>query len=320
VSRVLFVTQLSWIVFTLFFLQLNVYALSDAVNEKINENNTNNLNPEKYYSPKIASITEIVESSNFQTEFFQLRSNLNIFIIDFATLEEQGVSMNRVALLIESSNAPKEWVVNDEEMEKLILETRQNTATLYLGHDVRIESLAYFFNMVKKNSIKINQYEEKLKNTLLKNYLMRFDEGKYQAIENKALVTVSKLQKNNPGNDQDETITQDMRQYIIQHEISHGEYFTNQKYRQYCQDFWETKLTEAQRKSFRNYLDNKYYDKNQEDLMINEFQAYLVYTGINFGDLFNEGTFETISADEVLKIRYHFISGSTSSLPVYYKD
>jgi len=309
----LFVRKSLFLLFMIFFLQTNVHSLS-------NKNTLEKKNSEFFYTPIIAPISDIVESPNISTEFFQLQSNLNIFILDFSNLEEQGHTMNRLALLIEASNAPKDLVVNDQEMRKLVLETNQNIATLYLGHDVETKSLARFFNLALKNDIQLNQHEYKLKNTLLKNQILSFNDGIYHAIENKVLVTISKIQKDNPSSQQDETITKVMRQYILQHEISHGEYFTNKEYSYYCQEFWKKNLNDAQRESFRDYLDNKYYDKNQEDLMINEFQAYLVYTGTKLSDLFDKGKLKNMTVDEVVKIRNNFILGSPSSLPVIYKD
>jgi hypothetical protein len=306
------------LVFVIAFILTMPLSINVALHET--QNLSPNLLPGGFSLYGIVEMADIVENQSGRTDFFQLKSNPNVYLLDFTTLEEQGYTMNRIALLIEASNAPKNRVVNDAEMSVLIAETQQNSATLYHGHDMKLVSLARFFNLANTSDIQLNQYEKKLQQMLLMYGLLKKTSGKFEAEENKALVTVSQLQKDDPATVQDETINQFMRQYIVQHELSHGEYFTNQHYAQYCYEFWKNSLTELQKEAFREYLGNKYYDKNREDLMINEFQAYLIYTGINFGDLFSEGQVKNMSVDELLKLRTQFLTNSNSNLPVIYSD
>ena len=68
------------------------------------------------------------------------------------------------------------------------------------------------------------------------------------------------------------------RATILHHELSHGAYFTDPAYAAYAQDFWLNVLTEAQRAGFRHFLGGEGYDTTNEDLMLNEAQAYLIHT------------------------------------------
>lgn len=67
---------------------------------------------------------------------------------------------------------------------------------------------------------------------------------------------------------------------IFSHEVSHAQYFTNPEYKKAVHDYWNS-MSEADRETARKELSNSFarYDGNNEDLMINEFQAHL--TGVN---------------------------------------
>ena len=73
-------------------------------------------------------------------------------------------------------------------------------------------------------------------------------------------------------------ISSSTRITIIRHELSHAEFYTNDSYADYCTQFWTDVMTENERKAMRQYLAAKNYDPNNEDLMINESQAYLFHT------------------------------------------
>lgn len=60
---------------------------------------------------------------------------------------------------------------------------------------------------------------------------------------------------------------------IVEHEILHAQYFNDQAYREAVDDFWANKLTAAERASITNVLGDS-YDRNDEYLIRNEFQAY----------------------------------------------
>ena len=59
------------------------------------------------------------------------------------------------------------------------------------------------------------------------------------------------------------------------HESAHGLYFTSAGYRDFVLSVWQG-LEEADRALWRFFLGWYGYDPEDEDLMVNEFQAYLV--------------------------------------------
>jgi hypothetical protein len=79
-------------------------------------------------------------------------------------------------------------------------------------------------------------------------------------------------------------VTAAIRKTVFLHELSHGEYYSNPDYADYCRRFWfqqlddQLGLNEAQRELFRKFLATKNYATEIEELMINEMQAYLMFT------------------------------------------
>lgn len=61
---------------------------------------------------------------------------------------------------------------------------------------------------------------------------------------------------------------------IIEHELLHAQYFSDEAYRDAVTQFWHKSLNSKQRNAFRSQL-HGLYDSSNEDLMINEFQAYM---------------------------------------------
>jgi hypothetical protein len=74
------------------------------------------------------------------------------------------------------------------------------------------------------------------------------------------------------------TITETMRAAMLHHELAHGEFFSDPPYASYVQHFWLTALTEGERAAVRHFLGSMDYDTDNEELMYNEMQAYVMFT------------------------------------------
>lgn len=62
------------------------------------------------------------------------------------------------------------------------------------------------------------------------------------------------------------------------HEVLHAQYFNNENYQKVIDSFWESELSEKDKKIIRDALGIA-YDKSDEFLMKNEFQAYILEAG-----------------------------------------
>jgi hypothetical protein len=81
-----------------------------------------------------------------------------------------------------------------------------------------------------------------------------------------------------PPEDASQQIDATARATILHHELAHGVFFTDPVYAAYARSFWNTALTDAQRAGFRRFLGADGYDTANDDLMLNEAQAYLIHT------------------------------------------
>ena len=235
-------------------------------------------------------------------QVFRFAGNPLVLVIDFPGLAAQGRMMNRLASLIEKSHAPRDRVVGDGELDRLIGAGGDNPATYYFGHDYDATGLTRFYNLAALGAVELNAAELLLRTLLLQAGFMKETPSGYATLApERAIVSVSQPQADDPATGQDEAVDADLRAAILRHELSHGEFFTNPGYRDYVAGFWKRQMTEAQRAGFRAFLAAEDYDVSDERLMMNEMQAYLVNTpdprlfGADFVGLTDEEV-ETLAA------------------------
>lgn len=223
-----------------------------------------------------------------ETELVQWDKNKNVFLIDFTDLPAQGKMMNRLAAFIEKKDAPHDRVLNDRELSDFIEKTHEtkNPATFYYGHDYKADDLVRFFNQAHEQNIGLNLDEEILEQTLVKNNFMKpygvvkTSEGRqYTAYKTqeplKALVTFTEETPN--AEKEDEQIAQASRERTLNHEITHGVFFTEKEYRDYCTYFWKNNVDQPLKEYFKTFLKGADYDVDtSEYLLINEMQAFLL--------------------------------------------
>jgi hypothetical protein len=184
-----------------------------------------------------------------------------IVVIDFPSLTVQGLMLDRVAALIEKASLPRDRVLDDAELHEAIYNHGDTIESYYYGHDYRAADLRKFFQLADADGVTLNQNELWLK-TLLKQL------GWLSPGANGALITLPAAIT---------PINQEMRAVILHHEISHGAFYTIPAYAQYATDFWNS-LTQADRAAFTNFLGRQGYDTTNTNLILNETQAYLIFT------------------------------------------
>lgn len=207
---------------------------------------------------------------------FEYEGRQAISIIDFPTLAEQGRMFNRVVALIERIGAPRSRVMSNDELAAFIRSVGKTQATLAYGNDFLVAELVVFNNLAELGNIQLNAEELALRQLLLDRRLMVRRNGFYQAVMPTAVI-LSLPQESN-GSPGSPAVTELARRTILSHEIAHGEYYTNPQYANYCRQFWRQVMREEQRAAFRKFLSGSSYDPNNQEMMINETQAYLMYT------------------------------------------
>jgi hypothetical protein len=185
----------------------------------------------------------------------------NIVVIDFPSLTVQGLMLDRVAALIEKAHLPRDRVLDDVELHEAIYNCGDTIESYYYGHDYKAADLQKFFRLAKADGVTLNANELWLQKLL--NQLGWLTQGATGAI-----ITLPAAIP---------PIDQHIRAVILHHEISHGAFYTIPAYAQYATDFWNS-LTPQDRADFTGFLGRQGYDTNNTNLMLNETQAYLIFT------------------------------------------
>lgn len=226
-----------------------------------------------------ASFAEIVSFVSPSLRVVRLAEKDRILVFDFPNLASQGRALNRLAVLVEKPDAPSDRVLGDAELAAYLAGAGAGAEMLYFGHDYRAADVARFFNLARAGGIALNPDELAVRGALIRHRFMHLTDNGYQATPpDQALVSVVQLQADDPATPADETVDPGLRATILRHELSHGVFFTDRAYREYCERFWRQAMSNQERALFRNFLDSAGYDPANEPVVINEAQAFLMHT------------------------------------------
>lgn len=210
---------------------------------------------------------------------WRFKINPAVLVIEFPGLQDQGLAMNRLAAMVEKSNAPRDRLLTDGELAALVQSSGDSTASFYQGHDYPADKIARFFTLAASTRAALNPEERQLLAMLLNSGVIAADGGaRFSAPGTQAVVSFTALQADDPSTSADELIDPIRRTAVLRHELSHGEYFTNPAYRAYTQTFWSRRLSAQERRVWKAYLASLDYNPRDEDLMANETQAMLMHT------------------------------------------
>lgn len=233
---------------------------------------------EEYELPvaQSADYSTILNNKSDRVSVFDYDGRSLILIIDFPTLSEQGRMFNRVVALIERVGAPRERVLDNAELAQFIRAVGKTEATLAYGNDFLVAELVVFFNLADMAGIQLTAQETALRRLLLDRRLMAVRNGFFQAlVPHAVLLSLPQESAGSPGNPPVAALA---RQTILMHEVGHAVFYTNPLYANYCRQFWHGTLSEEQRAAFRKFLSGSSYNPDNEEMMVNETQAYLLYT------------------------------------------
>ncbi|MGH7188963.1 MAG: hypothetical protein ACREF0_07225, partial [Acetobacteraceae bacterium] len=207
---------------------------------------------------------EILAADPVRLLIFRYDNDPNVVVLDFPSLHQQGEMLNRVAAFVEKAGLPHDRVLTAAELHAAILASGATPDTYYYGHDYRAADLVRFFRIMTRDGLAPDREERRLR--ALIRYLHWFAPGAVGA-----LITL-------PGPGKAEGLDAAGRATILEHELSHGAYFTIPAYDVYVQNFFWNALDQQDRAAFRHFLAGEGYDTAITDLVINETQAYLMFT------------------------------------------
>ncbi len=228
------------------------------------------------WNPVPGDYQTILKTKSSNVTVWRLTENPEVLVIDFPTLARQGSAFNRVTQLTEQFSEAYKRVLTGDEFRKYLESIRRSDSTFAFGHDVLVSELALFFNLADRDKIELTPEEAGLREFLVEQGLLRSWRGINQALKpDVVLVTVPQTRERGDG---EPKINELARRAVLLHELSHGEFYTNPYYAKYCRKFWAETLTDNQREAFTRFLSKYNYSVNQDELLINEMQAYLIFT------------------------------------------
>ncbi|MBV9758018.1 MAG: hypothetical protein JO047_13270 [Alphaproteobacteria bacterium] len=220
--------------------------------------------PQPAFPIRTANEAEILADTPDQITVFRFAPNPYVLVLDFPTLRQQGMMLNRMAAFMEKAGQPHDRLLTDAELDAAIRAAGETVESYYYGHDYKAADLARFFALADRDNVHLTAEEEQLRELLRQ-------EGWLAPEPVGALISI-------PRTGTEKFMDEAARATILHHELSHGEYFTDADYAAFTRRFWRTVMTEDERKRFRAFLGSQGYDTGLEDLMMNEMQAYLMHT------------------------------------------
>ena len=211
-----------------------------------------------------ATEQEILRNVPTGLTVFRFADDQRILVLDFASLLQQGMMLNRVAALIEKAGQPRDRVLSDAELVEAIRADGGTPETYYYGHDYSAASLQRFFTLVDDERLPLDPEEATLRRLLEQVDWFKSD---MQA----GLISIPAVGAN-------ANVTLSARGTILHHELSHGLFFSDPDYAGFVHHFWNAALTADERSEVRRFLGSEGYDTGYEELMYNEMQAYLMFT------------------------------------------
>jgi hypothetical protein len=194
-------------------------------------------------------------------EVSRFSADPQIVVIDFPSLTVQGLMLDRVAALVEKAGLPRGRVLGDAALTQAIYNCGDTIESYYYGHDYQAADLRRFFALADADGVTLNKRELWLKGLLTQ--LGWMEPGAIGAI----ITLPASGGPVDPG----------MRAVILHHELSHGAFYTDPAYAAYATAFWNS-LTSADRAAFTAFLGRQGYDAGNTRLILNETQAYLIFT------------------------------------------
>lgn len=244
------------------------------------------------FTLRTATRRQILADNPDHLAIFRYAPNPNIVVLDFPSLRMQGLMLDRVAALIEKGGLPRNRVISWAHLRRVIAAGGDTISTYYYGHDYSAAALARFFALAAADHRRLNPEEQRL-------HALVAQLGWLRPGVNAGLITL-------PREGANKYVTQTARDVILTHELSHGEFFSNPAYRAYVRHFWRHDLTAAQREAVRHFLGSEEYDTSDETLMMNEMQAYLMFTR---NPEFFQASDVGMTPDERRRLQNRFVAG-----------
>jgi len=176
----------------------------------------------------------------------------SVLVFVFSDYAAQDAALKRLAFFVEKAGY-RGRLASDAELAPL---------HGWNAHDYRASDLSDFFEKARASGFRLDESELAVRSLLLGAGVIRESGGAYVAGEG-ALISIS---KESPAY---------LRSTFMAHEASHGLYFTDPEFADFVRKTWGS-VDKDERWFWKLYFGWMNYDTKDEDLMANEFMAYLL--------------------------------------------
>jgi len=185
-------------------------------------------------------------------EIFSWSAYPEIHVIDFGRLAVQSAFFKRLSFFVEKDEFRGTLLSNSE------LEGRHG----WNAHNYSGRGMSEFFNVAESEGFPLNPEEELLRSMMLqRGVIQRGADGIYTAGPGGVISFSRELPH--------------LRRVFLSHEAMHGLFYMENEFREYSFNYWNG-LTAEERRFWRSFFQYRDFDPEDEYLMVNEFQAYLL--------------------------------------------
>ena len=185
-------------------------------------------------------------------ELFSWNLFPEILIVDTVSYDVQSDFFKRLAFFVEKAGSAGSLLTDDEIRDK----------HGWNAHDYRADDLARFFSTALVEGFQLGEKEILLRDMLTIRGIIRKTDGGWKGVEG-GLIALS------------QESTHRLRRLFMAHEGYHGIFFSDSSYRDITFGLWND-LSQTEQSFWREFLHLRYYNVNDEYLVVNELQAYLM--------------------------------------------
>ncbi len=193
---------------------------------------------------------------NSDYELFRWSLAPDILVFDFADYKVQSAFLKRMAFFVEKEGVRGTLLQNE------VLEPLHG----WNAHDYRAEDIARFFTAALNERFTLNPEEEKLASLLVENKIIIRNDEAYAPVSGGFL----SITRESPDY---------LRHLFLTHEGCHGLFFTDSGLREASQALWDG-FTPVEQSFWKTFFSWKGYDSEDEYLVVNELQAYLLQQSV----------------------------------------
>ena len=181
-----------------------------------------------------------------------------VLVFDTADYATQARLFRRLAFFVEKRGFRGQLLGDDE------LAGRRG----YNAHDYAAPDLARFFSLAQEQGVALNDAELLLRSVAVTHGILQPDPGGGWRAGTGAILSISQASY------------AQLRDLLLRHEALHGLYFTHAPFREAVWAAWQ-QLTEDEQRFWILLLAAVNYDVDYPDLVVNEFQSYLLQQDAN---------------------------------------